>query len=249
MGYLTAAGCACRFVDYGVTVALPGTVRPLPTPVNAPKTGSTTTMPAIRLIPAVLALALVTACTPTQQQTAAPAPQSGAAEPQPEAAPAETVSEAPAETPAAAAAPAPAWLAETFGDELVLRDGSTVDTATLAGKTLGIYFSAHWCPPCRTFTPKLVKARDQLVGEKKTFEVVFVSGDRDAKAMTKYMEETKMNWTAVPFASPKRDGLFKKFGVRGIPALVILDQDGKTVSKNARNDVASKGAAAFDGWR
>lgn len=28
---------------------------------------------------------------------------------------------------------------------------------TEAGKHLGLYFSAHWCPPCRAFTPQLAK--------------------------------------------------------------------------------------------
>ena len=35
--------------------------------------------------------------------------------------------------------------------------GKEVDKKVLQGKTVGLYFSAHWCPPCRTFTPNLVK--------------------------------------------------------------------------------------------
>ena len=35
-----------------------------------------------------------------------------------------------------------------FGDALT-RGGASVPTAAaLEGKTVGIYFSAHWCPPC-----------------------------------------------------------------------------------------------------
>ena len=44
---------------------------------------------------------------------------------------------------------------------------------------VGIYFSAHWCPPCRGFTPELAKIYAQCKAEGKSFEVVFVSSDRD----------------------------------------------------------------------
>jgi thiol-disulfide isomerase/thioredoxin len=47
---------------------------------------------------------------------------------------------------------------------------------------VGIYVSAHWCPPCRTFTPQLVQLYKDIAAASKKFGVVFVSGDRDAKA-------------------------------------------------------------------
>ena len=47
---------------------------------------------------------------------------------------------------------------------------------------VGIYVSAHWCPPCRTFTPQLVQLCKDIAAASKKFGVVFVSGDRDAKA-------------------------------------------------------------------
>ena len=43
------------------------------------------------------------------------------------------------------------------GKNLVKADGSSqLADAALAGKSvILIYFSAHWCPPCRAFTPVL----------------------------------------------------------------------------------------------
>ena len=51
-------------------------------------------------------------------------------------------------------------LEELFQGPLLDSDGKEVDKTVLAGKTIGVYFSAHWCPPCRGFTPKLVDFRD-----------------------------------------------------------------------------------------
>ena len=41
--------------------------------------------------------------------------------------------------------------------------------------------SAHWCPPCRMFTPKLRQTYLQLKAAGKDFEVVFCSFDRSQK--------------------------------------------------------------------
>lgn len=48
----------------------------------------------------------------------------------------------------------------------------------LAGKTLGIYFSAHWCGPCRTFTPLLAQVYKAVRQKHSDFEILFVSGDK-----------------------------------------------------------------------
>jgi thiol-disulfide isomerase/thioredoxin len=50
-------------------------------------------------------------------------------------------------------------LEDLFQGPLLDSNGKEVDKSVLAGKTIGIYFSAHWCPPCRGFTPKLVEFR------------------------------------------------------------------------------------------
>ena len=122
-----------------------------------------------------------------------------------------------------------------FGDVLVGRDGTEHDTKTaLAGKTVGIYFSAHWCPPCRQFTPSFARAYEQLTGEMgKDFEVVFVSSDRDEAAFDEYRGE--MPWLALPFAARDlKAKLSATFKVNGIPALVVLDETGATVTTDGR---------------
>ena len=53
-----------------------------------------------------------------------------------------------------------------------------VKSETLQTDIKGLYFSAHWCPPCRGFTPKLAKVYKEVNKEKKKFENVFISRDR-----------------------------------------------------------------------
>ena len=66
------------------------------------------------------------------------------------------------------------------GAELVDKDGGSFRASErLAGKVKLLYFSAHWCPPCRGFTPELVKAYTKLKAVGRDFEVVFISSDRD----------------------------------------------------------------------
>ena len=51
---------------------------------------------------------------------------------------------------------------------------------------VGIYFSAHWCPPCRGFTPKLVESYNTMKAAGKNFEIVFVSSDNDEAGFDEY---------------------------------------------------------------
>lgn len=139
------------------------------------------------------------------------------------------------------------WLEKRFGKELVNAKGEKVATSTLAGKTIGIYFSAHWCPPCRAFTPKLVEFRDAVAKDK--FEIVFISSDKDEDAMKGYMKETKMGWLAVPFNSEQRNAVQREYNVNGIPTLIILDKKGNTITMNGRADVTSKGKDALKEWK
>ncbi|KAL5845364.1 hypothetical protein ACOSQ4_011322 [Xanthoceras sorbifolium] len=114
-----------------------------------------------------------------------------------------------------------------------------VPVASLVGKTVGLYFSAEWCIPCVNFTPKLaaiyLKIKQMLVekGDVEDFEIVFVSSDRDQASFESYFG--KMPWLALPFGDPNLKDLAKYFDVLGIPCLVIIGPDGKTVTKQGRN--------------
>ena len=119
-----------------------------------------------------------------------------------------------------------------FPQGLVDEAGKTVDLASLKGKTVAVYCSAHWCPPCRTFTPQLVKFANE---NKDKLAVVFVSFDQSAEKMYGYMKEAKMPWSAVPFKSAGGQAIAKEEGVKGIPTLLVYGKDGQLLTKNGRD--------------
>ncbi|GEM_PF-988662 len=94
-------------------------------------------------------------------------------------------------------------------------------------KYIAIYYSAHWCPPCRAFTPKLVNFYNKNKGG--NFELVFVSSDENQSTMNKYITGDKMPWLVLPYAQVKRSKMWTKFAGRGIPCLVVIDRNGKVL--------------------
>ena len=130
---------------------------------------------------------------------------------------------------------------QLLGATLTTKAGDKPTNEVLAGKeVIGLYFSAHWCPPCRGFTPQLGKFYDSIK-DSKNFEVVFVSSDRDASQFKEYYDE-QAAWAALPFKDrATKNALSKKFKVRGIPTLVILDgKTGETITLDGRDGVSSE---------
>ena len=141
------------------------------------------------------------------------------------------------------------WYSEKFPANLVNASGKSVDASqVLKGKMVAVYFSASWCPPCRKFTPRLVKMY-KSAAKKQGLEIVLVSSDKTAKAMQSYMKKYSMPWYAVPFGDPAVAALKKELKATSIPRLVVFSSEGKVISGSAVRDVLSLGAKAVDAWK
>lgn len=130
------------------------------------------------------------------------------------------------------------WLEKTLGESVMTKTGTrTTKEIAESSPCVGLYFSAHWCPPCRRFTPELAKWYEGA--KKKGMEIIFLSGDQDQKQFDEYYKE--MPWAAVPFENRAlKAKLSKKFGVKGIPSFIILDpKSGKIHTKNGRDIVGT----------
>jgi nucleoredoxin len=116
----------------------------------------------------------------------------------------------------------------------------------LKGKeAIGLYFSAHWCPPCKRFTPMFgecyKKINKDLEGDKKKFEVMYLSCDRSEEQFNEYFGT--MPWMAMPFTDRKKNQqLSGHFDVSGIPALVILNVVANKDGSGYELEVANKNA-------
>ena len=143
-------------------------------------------------------------------------------------------------------------IAVNIGNIALLKGKEALQPGAIADlnkkKLIGIYFSAHWCGPCRNFTPKLVEfykaVQEQHPGE---FEVIFASSDSDAHAYDEYY--ATMPWLSVPFGDAFVKDTKTALGVSGIPTLTIIRADtGKVIVVEGDNDV-SMGVEAFAHWK
>jgi len=123
-----------------------------------------------------------------------------------------------------------------FGGNVIDKEGNVLSTSAFEGKTIGLYFSAHWCGPCRQFTPLLTTKYEELISSGKSFEIIFISSDRDEESSREYF--ASMPWKMLTFSERgMKSTLSRLFNITGIPSLVLVDADGSTISAEARQPI------------
>ncbi|KAH0455131.1 hypothetical protein IEQ34_017055 [Dendrobium chrysotoxum] len=124
-------------------------------------------------------------------------------------------------------------LLATNGRDYVIDHGKQVPISNLVGKTIGLFFSALSYPPCAKFTSRLASIYRNLREKHDQFEIVFVSVDKDESSYSQCFSE--MPWIALPYNVESTKLLSRYFDVQGIPTLIIIGPDGKTLTKEGRN--------------
>ncbi|KAL3636344.1 hypothetical protein CASFOL_020891 [Castilleja foliolosa] len=128
-------------------------------------------------------------------------------------------------------------------DFVVGKDGVKIPVSSLVGKNILLYFSAHWCPPCRAFLPKLIQTYQEINKTENPLEVIFISSDQDQKSFDEFF--ATMPWLAIPFGDSRKESLSRLFKIRSIPTVIAIGPDGKTVSTEARYLIMSHGPKAY----
>ena len=120
-------------------------------------------------------------------------------------------------------------------------EGETVKLSDFVGKnkyTL-IDFWSSWYGPCRQEMPNVVDAYKQF--KSKGFGIVGVSLDKDADKWKQAIKDLNITWPQMSDLKAWQCEGAKLYGVRAIPATVLVDQEGNIVARDLRGeDIAAK---------
>ncbi|MBY0245091.1 MAG: TlpA family protein disulfide reductase [Sphingobacteriaceae bacterium] len=106
------------------------------------------------------------------------------------------------------------------------------------GKYILVDFWASWCPPCRAENPNVVKVFEKY--KHKNFTVFGVSLDKNKENWLKAIKDDQLNWTQVSDLNFWNSEGAKTYGVRAIPANVLIDPNGIIVARNLYGDELEK---------
>ena len=120
-------------------------------------------------------------------------------------------------------------------------EGETVKLSDFVSKnkyTL-IDFWASWCGPCRQEMPNVVAAYKEF--KSKGFGIVGVSLDKDADKWKQAIKELNITWPQMSDLKAWQCEGAALYGVRAIPATVLVDQEGNIIARDLRGeDIAAK---------
>ncbi len=129
-------------------------------------------------------------------------------------------------------------------------DGRPVDLKSLRGKVVLIDFWATWCGPCIAELPNVKRVYEAY--HAKGFEVIGISLENGRllpadtaeqtaaklaaarQVLTDFTAKEKMPWPQHFDGKYWKNEFAVQFGIGAIPAMFLLDQEGRVVSTNAR---------------
>lgn len=117
-------------------------------------------------------------------------------------------------------------------------NGQPVALKDRKGKYLLVEFWASWCSPCRAENPNLLKQYTQY--KDKGFDILGVSLDDDKQKWAQAIEKDGMPWTQVSDLKGWNNEIGRLYGVRAVPASILLDPEGKIIGINLRGESLNK---------
>ena len=115
----------------------------------------------------------------------------------------------------------------TFSDE----NDNTLNLSNYNGKVILLNLWATWCAPCRAEMPSLDALNKKITADK--LEVVTVAVGRNSiPIMKQFFKENSI--TSLSLHRDPKMKLAASFGVRGLPATLILNPEGQEIARIQR---------------
>lgn len=134
-------------------------------------------------------------------------------------------------------------------------DGDTFNLSDLRGKVVLINFWASWCAPCRKKAPDLLKLHENYQNEEfdngeKGFEIVCVSLDRNQTGWENGIQKDQIDGLInVGDMNGWNCDAAKKYSIKRIPTMVLLDGNGEIVALNPDTKDLNKKLKRMRKWR
>ncbi|HEX2867593.1 MAG TPA: TlpA disulfide reductase family protein [Ignavibacteriales bacterium] len=117
--------------------------------------------------------------------------------------------------------------------ELNVMDSSNIRISnnSMKGKYYLLDFWASWCGPCMGNMPDLHEVYKKL--KDKNFEIISISLDENDDAVRTFKKEKyPMPWLHTRLVNGFEDPVARKFGVGGIPKMLLISPEGKILANN-----------------
>lgn len=108
--------------------------------------------------------------------------------------------------------------------------GGTVSTSNYRGKAVLVMYWATWCKPCTDELPELRALYNQY---RSGFEIVGISLDMEKEPIEPFLTEHKVTWPQIFQPGGLESPLAVQFGVFSPPLMILIDKEGKVVSRNS----------------
>lgn len=114
-------------------------------------------------------------------------------------------------------------------------DGKNVSLSDYRGKIVLLDFWASWCGPCLREVPNVKKVYDKF--HDKGFEILSVSLDDKKDNWVNAIEKNDLDWGHVSSLKGWSCPVAKLYNVSGVPAMLLIDKEGKIVATKLRGDL------------